>query len=356
MFFILLVPTSCQVDESFNQIECTQSEYYLKAYAILLGGFGLFERKDFESTFSLVLAVVFTFMVVIILLNVLIAIASDSYEKCLIRSHNLFGRARVMMLAELVSFQNLLRRRKMIHSGSSTSLNTPNPEDLHHTSWWASDAWAKGWSRGSVLFFILSSLVTIVWAASEVIGYLIGEHQGKIWMNLSSILVNVLLYVCMLVFLANGAVAARTTDNTRSSMHREGWYHLYFQNTMIRILGSSVSKTKNDKDDHETNWQGRTMFLKRQIEQITKSSNLQYMAKIKSLEDLLIQNEAKIESKLVVLEKDFAALRSDVFDKLSCRSQSEERGTNFDQKIHRSMTEIVEKISSPEQQFQNVRL
>ena len=50
----------------------------LKVYAILLGDFGLFKRENFNSVFSIFLAVFFTFLTTTILLNVLIAVASDS--------------------------------------------------------------------------------------------------------------------------------------------------------------------------------------------------------------------------------------------------------------------------------------
>jgi hypothetical protein len=49
-----------------------------KVYAIFLGDFGLFQRDNFTSSFSVVLAVFYTFLVVLVLLNVLIAVASDS--------------------------------------------------------------------------------------------------------------------------------------------------------------------------------------------------------------------------------------------------------------------------------------
>jgi hypothetical protein len=78
MFFTLLVPSSCSAEP--NSRQCSQSEYYLRVYEILLGGFGSFKRNDFASIFSVFLAVLFSFMVVLVLLNVLIAVASDSYE------------------------------------------------------------------------------------------------------------------------------------------------------------------------------------------------------------------------------------------------------------------------------------
>lgn len=67
----------------------------LKVYAILLGDFGFFNREDFVSIFSIILAVFFTFATTTILLNVLIAVSSDSVSlvraprpiPCLSRTH-----------------------------------------------------------------------------------------------------------------------------------------------------------------------------------------------------------------------------------------------------------------------------
>jgi hypothetical protein len=105
MLFTLLAPDECSATiEMRDSQECSQSEYYvsfcptgpipgiqqrsgltsvfsvrqLKVYAILLGDFGLFERKNFVSVFSLCLAVVYSFCASVVLLNVLIAVASDS--------------------------------------------------------------------------------------------------------------------------------------------------------------------------------------------------------------------------------------------------------------------------------------
>lgn len=109
MLFTLLAPEECSVDDAMRDSQdCSQSEYYvsspysgisykieiasmltsgtsfpchapqLKVYAIFLGDFGLFDRKSFVSVFSLVLAVLYTFCASVVLLNVLIAIASDS--------------------------------------------------------------------------------------------------------------------------------------------------------------------------------------------------------------------------------------------------------------------------------------
>lgn len=72
MFYTLLIPASCaSQDGAGDDRQCKPSEYYLSVYAILLGDFGAFEREDFTTKFSVLLIVFFSFMVVIVLLNVL---------------------------------------------------------------------------------------------------------------------------------------------------------------------------------------------------------------------------------------------------------------------------------------------
>lgn len=80
---------------------------YIRMYSVLVGDF---EFDDYRSTPATILFfVLFTLVGVIVLLNVLIAIVSDSYEKSCIRSANLFGRARVGFAAEHISLESFLR-------------------------------------------------------------------------------------------------------------------------------------------------------------------------------------------------------------------------------------------------------
>lgn len=72
--------------------------YYFTAYTVMLGSF---ETADLETLFSVLLFTLYTFLVTIVLLNVLIAIVSDSYARSMELSKSLFGRARVMFGADL---------------------------------------------------------------------------------------------------------------------------------------------------------------------------------------------------------------------------------------------------------------
>jgi hypothetical protein len=80
---------------------------YLRVYALLLGDFELDDYK--ETSGMTVLFIIFTLLGVVILLNVLIAVISDSYEKATISSLLLFGRARVVFVAQNQALESFLR-------------------------------------------------------------------------------------------------------------------------------------------------------------------------------------------------------------------------------------------------------
>lgn len=76
MFYALLVPADCYGKSSDDK--CAISENFLSVYVILLGEF---DTEEYSNNQSLYLFIIFSVLVVIVLLNVLIAIISDSYER-----------------------------------------------------------------------------------------------------------------------------------------------------------------------------------------------------------------------------------------------------------------------------------
>lgn len=76
-------------------------------YGVLLGDF---ELQDFKSNNTvLIIFLFFTMLGVIVLLNILIAVVSDSYEKATVGANSLFGRARVGFLAEHIALEHFLQ-------------------------------------------------------------------------------------------------------------------------------------------------------------------------------------------------------------------------------------------------------
>ena len=304
MFYTLLLPPEC-ADETSSAASsvCKPSEYYLSVYSILLGDYGQFDREDFHTPFSVFLIVLFSFMVVIVLLNVLIAIVSDSYEKCLIRSQFLFGRARVMILAELISFQNLLRKDSRQIKYEDSDRNTFRKLWMRQRS--------RGWSKGSLIFFGLSTLTLLTWFVGEMVGFAAGEDHGTITFSLGSIIVNVGVLVLMLTFLSQGTsglTGASSTSNNNSgstSNCASCWYRNSIQSCMVRLLGTSEGSSF-DQDSDSGMWRGRAVYIQREMTRITSESKNQLKAETKNLESQLYSEMETLERR--VLESEMAVM------------------------------------------------
>ena len=303
MFYTLLLPPECADESSATSSICKPSEYYLSVYSILLGDYGQFDREDFHTPFSVFLIVLFSFMVVIVLLNVLIAIVSDSYEKCLIRSQFLFGRARVMILAELISFQNLLRKDSRQIKYEDSDRNTFRKLWMRQRS--------RGWSKGSLIFFGLSTLTLLIWFVGEMVGFAAGEDHGTITFSLGSIIVNVGVLVLMLTFLSQGTsgltgVSSSSNNNSGSTSNCAScWYRNSIQSCMVRLLGTSEGSSF-DQDSDSGMWRGRAVYIQREMTRITSESKTQIKAETKNLESQLYSEMETLERR--VLESEMAVM------------------------------------------------
>jgi len=315
-------------------------------------------------------------MVVVVLLNVLIAIVSDSYEKCLIRSQNLFGRARVMLLAELVSFQDLLRRNTT-DSSNFDGGNELLDMSMVYSQWWTGDlSKSYGWSRGSIMFFTLSSGVVLIWIFGETVGYLSGERYGNYVFSFGSILVNILVFVAILKFLSesntptpsstapedtNTALAAARDDETQGI---QAWgkkiptyishgYRHFIQKNLLRLLGSSSklhtrssSHTNGTADmsptwgvngmlgikaggaggeDLDNEWRGRVVHMQREMARLADESVLKTQEHIHLLEQHVSLSESHLRGEIIVLEKRMNEFQSDLVQELHKSEQRTEK-------------------------------
>ena len=213
-----------------------------------------------------------------------------------------------MMIAELVSFQNLLRRNIVSESSSQHSLNNAGAPPVY-TDWWSSESWAQGWSRGSIVFFTCSALVLVTWTLGEVIGYMAGASYGNVWMSLGSVSVNVGLFVGIVLFLSTGAT---THNNNAASDDNKGdndehanlfvkLYAQYFQKTLVKFLGSSGGG--GDDGSKDQLWRGRLLFLRNEISQVSAEATLAGAQTRQSLEALTAKSEAHVRGDLSTMEQ-----------------------------------------------------
>lgn len=308
MFFTLLAPSSCAKDTT--NMQCRETEYLLRVYTILLGDFGGFEREQFTSGLSVFLLVFYSFLVTVVLLNVLIAIASDSYEKCLVRAQNLFGRARVMLIAELDSFQNLLRK-----TDGRNFVDT----------WWTSGPWSQGWSRGSILFFCISVTVIVGWTFAELLGFARGERFGNIFLSLLSVVVNVVLFTIIMTYLARGAdsIKSKSSEDSESA---DGCV----QRAVLRLLGASRGRRLDDprKKRYFNEWNGRVHYLQREMSRIAEEQTAQVEEQNRHMESLISSSESRLWTHLLALEEDMRLLRANLVDAMKETKQTNDNITN----------------------------
>jgi hypothetical protein len=81
---------------------------YLRVYAVVIGDFSLDDYIGTYEAFAMTLVIMLTFIGVVIMLNVLIAVISDSYEKAKVSSAGLFGRARVAFVTQNQALESFL--------------------------------------------------------------------------------------------------------------------------------------------------------------------------------------------------------------------------------------------------------
>lgn len=304
MFFTILAPSSCATDTT-DDMQCKESDYLLRVYTILLGDFGHFDLDNFQSGFPVFLLVLFSFLVTVVLLNVLIAIASDSYEKCLIRSQHLFGRARIMLVAELVSFQNLLKRADQSNDQGLALL------PLVYSVWWTRSSVFEDWSRSSVLFFCVSGSVTLVWTLAEFWGYTSGERHGSVMFCLSSVIVNGLLFMMILAFLKKGDGRTQTTkgDPDREAASADS----YIQRAMLHVLGTSrnLNRDQKFKRGNFNDWSGRVNYLRKEMMRISKEQEIQSQGHVRAIENLINLSETRLRMEINELHDRLGSLTQD---------------------------------------------
>ncbi|KAG7355959.1 ion transport protein [Nitzschia inconspicua] len=299
MFFTLLAPSSCATGSISSQ--CSYGEYLLQFYIMMLGDFGNSERETFTTPFSVLMLVFYSFLVTVILLNVLIAIAGDSYEKCLLNSQRLFGRARVMLVAELVSFQSLLRKRD--YQGEQFDHAKKN-EDGVFSNWWMSGSWSwtRKWSRGSIVFFGLSMFVTFVWTIAEIVGFSRGGKYVSIVSSLSSVFVTIALYVTVILFLGQNPILTK-----KDGVPKKEWSNI-LQRVVLRVLGASQERRKEarrSKNKGQGDWHGRVQFLRREMDRIAEKQSELLNEQSEDFQAMVGQSENRLRSELQAIEERF---------------------------------------------------
>lgn len=248
---------------------------------MILGDFGLFERSDFITAFSTSIFIFFTFLVVIVLLNVLIAIISDSYEKSLIHSKNLFGRARVLLLSEIVSFQDLF---------CDVTKDKSSKGDDKLPCW--NLTWIK-WTKGGFIFICASAFVVLSWIILEISASVSGDY-GDARFSVGIIFINVGILVVLVTVLSRRVFI----HSKLQPLFGGRFYAKPIQALMLRLLGTS-EESFNKEDE----WRGRVVHLQNEMARISLEDSRKTQAilskEVRKLELKIEAQRTESEEKLI---------------------------------------------------------
>ena len=111
--FVSLTFEPMEVDSSDapqlgGQYQHFSLEGYLKAYTLMLGDFDSLSLRKHPSI--TLLFIFYTFGVTVVLLNILIALVSDSYATSTTTSKTMLGKARILFVSELSSLHQFFRK------------------------------------------------------------------------------------------------------------------------------------------------------------------------------------------------------------------------------------------------------
>ena len=198
-----------------------------------------------------------------------------------------------MLIAELVSFQNLLRYEK---DGRSL-----------YSQWWSGEVWNR-WSRGSVCFFVSSVLVVVVWVVGETAGYFAGERNGNYIFSLLSVVVIVALFWGIVVFLSTAGDEKKSTT----------WYNKFIQKSMLRLLGSSREQLSSGyNSEGRDEWRGRADYFSRELLRISGETNTAMSFQVEALSSSFAASSMELQNEIGNVESQIVGVKEEVMMMLS---------------------------------------
>ena len=238
---------------------------------------GDYELSDLRDTMGItVLFVIFTNVGVIILLNVLIAIVSDSYERAMLNSSLIFGRARSLFIVQNEALESFLR---------------PCDVDLARPAW-----------SGS-LFLVLRwiMLVAIILTAGRGAAYLCAmslevygdeakpsAHEIAVSVWFFCVFLVLMAGWCMLVGLSFESILEKFSKEDGLLIKLAG-YPRRFNTAVVRwlariLLGLSCSQKRVVVPAPRDKWSGRINYIRTMVSEIVEESQNRTAAEISALE------------------------------------------------------------------------
>lgn len=232
-----------------------------------------------------ILFVIFTLIGVIILLNVLIAVISDSYEIAKLSSHRLFGRARVSFVARNQALESFLQPG----SNPVATWNVQSPTKALGTS--------LAFFRWCVLLsLVVTAMYSEVFLVRQAIESIV-NFASYFTLVLTGILVVILTCALwIMVIFAIGGVARAMAPGVIGRIVRklDTWTHNFSKFTASRLFGLSKSERMPysivDEDSEEEEWEGRMAHMERAFDRTADRVRDELKAELVALEKRLYEH------------------------------------------------------------------
>jgi len=284
-------------------------------YAVMLGDFELAEYKEPLSV--AVIFFFFTILGVIILLNVLIAVISDSYEKSKESSLLLFGRARVHFVAEQIALESFLRPGRNPLMGVKNVLDgTPLARDGNVGTIWKCTSNVVRWIF--ILSLLGSTVTTTFFLLGEMLKFRDLSRPGLFFFYLFMTLVLLVATwtVCTFVFSDLFRFVFRGPLQ-RCIKFGERWTGVIINVVVVHFLGLHSSPSSRDhsffgeekehnaftkeEDNQDEDLKERMFIMEKSLQKAVSDTKRVLTKRIATTEERLMKEEKK--ERILLLKK-----------------------------------------------------
>lgn len=289
---------SCETAEGYDTAAdfCSENVFtaYLRSYSILVGDVNLDDYR--ETPFTSFLFVAFTFLGIIILLTMLVAVVSDSYEKSRMNSERLFGRARVQFISERITIEQFVRSK---HSASdNTSLCSRGIWYFVRLLRWVSLLSVLGTAgiADCRVAVATSRLFSDVEKYGSGVGLFAVSIVCTIMLNAGILpLCGCLLQGCLPSHLMSSRIVQNNVVQTM----------MFIVSAPVRIIHNRLSarteksmKWTKDSVNGESEWSGHLDYINQHTRSIVKDSEARVSAAVKASEDRICQYDDSLTGRL----------------------------------------------------------
>jgi len=269
----------------------------LYSYAILLGQIDLYL---FDTPFTTLLWVLYTFAVVIVVLNFLIAIVGDSYDKSMTKIEMHFGRARLMFMVEVSAFLSYI-----------VAPITGTDEDIGYRR-----MLLCGSVKGTIIYFLFAGGLITGFAFLSIERNILERSGEALYASLAALLSIVVVSPFLWKFGCLGCMRKLKIFD---------WVGKILTAVFRVFLGKSIRGDRSDKEKKD--WGGKIAHLIDNINISIRESEEITNSKITNLETALSKSTSKLDRQMELakqhtasaieessggLDRRIAALESDI--------------------------------------------